>query len=263
MRAIFMGKNKPSVIQALEYTIKKEIEIVAVVAPPRDESGLGSIKLIESAERYGLPVTSDEDLYAYLDGSQASPFDLCHVDLVLSFLFWKKIKKPLIDLSTIACLNFHPAPLPQYRGWGIYNFAILNGETSWGVTSHWVDEDFDTGDIVKVSRFNINPEKETAFSLEQRSQLYLIKLFKEIIDMIVAGHPLPKIKQSHGSVYTRTESEKNRRITPNDSLKLINRKIRAFWYPPYGGATIELSGEKFIVVNDEILREIGIKYHGQ
>ncbi len=53
----------------------------------------------------------------------------------------------------MGCLNFHPAPLPDFRGLGGYNVAILEGLPEWGVSSHFVDEHFDTGDLVDVERF--------------------------------------------------------------------------------------------------------------
>ena len=62
------------------------------------------------------------------------------VDLVVSFLFWNRIREPLISLGRIGCLNFHPAPLPDFRGVGGYNVAILEGLREWGVSCHFVDE---------------------------------------------------------------------------------------------------------------------------
>ena len=91
---------------------------------------------------------SDADLYA------DPPAD---VDVVISFLFWKLIREPLISLGRVGCLNFHPAPLPDFRGVGGYNVAILEGLSSWGVSCHFVDERFDTGDVVEVERFPIDP----------------------------------------------------------------------------------------------------------
>ena len=42
-------------------------------------------------------------------------------------------------LGRIGCLNFHPAPLPDLRGVGGYNVAILEGMREWGVSCHFVD----------------------------------------------------------------------------------------------------------------------------
>ena len=81
------------------------------------------------------------------------------VDVVISFLFWRLIREPLISLGRVGCLNFHPAPLPDFRGLGGYNVAMLDGLREWGVSCHFVDEGFDTGDIVEVERFPIDDRR--------------------------------------------------------------------------------------------------------
>ena len=57
---------------------------------------------------------------------------LGEVDLVVSFLFWNRIREPLISLGRVGCLNLHPAPLPDFRGVGGYNVAILEGRAGMG-----------------------------------------------------------------------------------------------------------------------------------
>ena len=106
---------------------------------------------------------------------------------MLSFLFWKRLRAPLIELGRIGCLNFHPAPLPDMRGMGGFNVAILEGFAEWGVSGHFVDEDFDTGDLVRVDRFPIEPDA-TALSLDIESQVRLLALFQDVVDMAVDGH---------------------------------------------------------------------------
>ena len=108
--------------------------------------------------------------------SRSSPRRSCtptrpaDVDVVVSFLFWNLIREPLISLGRVGCLNFHPAPLPDFRGVGGYNVAILEGLPEWGVSCHFVDEHFDTGDLVAVERFPIDPDAETALSLDLRAR---------------------------------------------------------------------------------------------
>jgi len=72
------------------------------------------------AKRHGLRLETDEDLYEAADRGE-----LEGLDLVLSFLFSKRTHAPLIELPRLGCLNFHPAPLPDLRGVGSYNVAIL------------------------------------------------------------------------------------------------------------------------------------------
>lgn len=281
MRAIYMGKDKPSAIAALRHVVESGVEVVCVVAPGAGEADAGSSDepsarpaddpsarptLADAARELGLPLADDGALYARLDGDdRAAPGvgPLDDTDLVLSFLFWKRIRPPLIALPRIGCVNFHPAPLPDFRGLGGYNAAILEALPEWGVSAHFVDDDFDTGDLIRVDRFPIDPSAETAWSLEQKSQERLVTLFQDVIAIAREPDPLPRTPQGPGGRYIdREEFEAMRRVAPDDPPDLIERKIRAFWYPPYRGATVELGGRDYTLVSEELLAEIAARYGG-
>jgi methionyl-tRNA formyltransferase len=69
-------------------------------------------------------------------------------DLALSIAYDRILRRPLLDLPRLGCVNIHAGRLPYYRGRNIINWAILNGETEIGVTAHMMDESIDTGDIL-------------------------------------------------------------------------------------------------------------------
>jgi len=257
-----MGKDKPAVIDALKYLVELGIDVSAVVGPLENQLPLGKEKLIDIAHQFGIRTVTDDALYDLFKKNTDLQEDfLKDVDLVISFLFWKKIRKPLIDLPKIGCVNFHAAPLPDFRGVNGYSFAIYENLSYWGVSAHFVDESFDTGDIIKTVKFNINPENETAFSLEQKSQSFLLSLFKEIIEIIMVEGHLSRHQQEGGRYISKTEFENLRKIQTNDNLKEIERKIRAFWYPPYQGASIVIQGKEFTIVDEQLLKDIGKRYH--
>ena len=164
MKVVFMGKCKRSAARALDWLVERGAEVVAVVAREPGDLTVESQRLDLVAERHGIPLASDDDLYAAIADPASSELDLEGVDYVISFLFWKRIRPPLIELGRAGCLNFHPAPLPDIRGLGGYNVAVLEAMSEWGVSCHFVDADFDTGDLVAVERFPIDPERATALS---------------------------------------------------------------------------------------------------
>jgi methionyl-tRNA formyltransferase len=51
-------------------------------------------------------------------------------------------------------------------------FAILEQWREYGVTVHWLDEQFDTGDVVRVDRWSIDPDVETAASRRSGDSSY-------------------------------------------------------------------------------------------
>lgn len=249
MRAVLMAKHKRSAVGALDHLVRRGVEVAAVVAPPAAGEADDSQRLDLTADRHGIELVSDEELYA-----RAESGELAGVDLVLSFLFWKRIRRPLIELGRVGCLNFHPAPLPDIRGMGGFNVAILEGFPEWGVSGHFVDEDFDTGDLVRVDRFPIEPTA-TALSLDIESQGRLLALFEEVVDLALGGGELPRTPQGAGRYVTKAEFEAMRRVPSDEDAETLDRRVRAFWYPPYDGATIEVAGRTLSVIDRELLRQ--------
>jgi methionyl-tRNA formyltransferase len=246
-----MGKHKRSAARALEHLVERGCEVATVVAPPPEEGTLDSQRVDLVAERHGLRQASDDDLYARIEEGS-----LGGVDLVASFLFWKRIRAPLIELPRLGCLNFHPAPLPDLRGLGGFNIAILEGRPDYGVSVHFVEESLDTGDVVEVERFAIDPEHETAWSLDLKSQERLLGLFRRTIDRVLAGEELPRAPQGEGRYVGREEFESLRVVQPGDPPELTARRIRAFWYPPYDGAVLDLDGARYTLVDRRLLEEL-------
>lgn len=247
MKVIFMAKNKNSSCLALQYMLEKKIEIVYAVIP--DDNS----ELKEICKENNIKMVSDETIYDLIEKNDSS---IIGVDLVISFLFWKRIKKGLIELSKIGCINFHPAPLPEYRGVGGYNFAILDELNYWGVSAHFVDETIDTGKIIKVNKFQIDSEKIDAIELEKISQIKLLELFKSTIEMLVRNEEIKMEIQGKGRYIDRNLLENSKRVDLNSSKEEIDKKIRAFWFPPYTGAYIEIDGEKYTLINEQILQKL-------
>jgi methionyl-tRNA formyltransferase len=257
VKVVFMGKHKRSAARALAYLVEQGCEVPAVVAPEPDDTVHPDQRLDIVAEAAGVPLASDEDLYAALADPERARVDLGGVDLVVSFLFWRRIREPLVSHGRLGCLNFHPAPLPDFRGVGGYNVAILEGLREWGVSCHFVDEDLDTGDLVAVERFAIDPAGATAFSLDLESQQRLVRLFTEVIGRALRSEPLPRTPQSDGRYVSREELERLRVVRPGDDLE---RKLRAFWYPPWPGAVVELEGRTLTLVDEPLLRQVAEAY---
>ena len=277
MRIVFMGKSKRSVVRALDLLVERGAEVVAVVAAEADQWAREPQRLDHAARRHGLAVVPEAELYAAPPGgvdlvaqahglpllaeeelyAKAGRGDLGPVDLVISFLFWNRIREPLISLGRIGCLNFHPAPLPDFRGVGGYNVAILDGLHEWGVSCHFVDEHLDTGDLVEVERFPIDPDAHTALSLDLESGQRLVGLFGRVMDRALAGEEVPRAPQGEGRYVSRDEFERLRVVQPGDDL---DRKLRAFWYPPYRGAVLEVDGRRLTLVDDALLEEVADVY---
>lgn len=226
--------------EMLSWSIEQGIDVVAVCTEPVALDN----PIVITANRYSIPIVEMEEA------------EEMECDLVISYLYPRKIRKPLIENPEYGCINFHPAILPDWKGTAGYNIAILNKLSEWGATAHYVDETIDTGAIIRVYRFNFDYRYETAVSLERKTQRIQQDLYKSVITDVIKSGMLESKKQSkNAGVYiSRKEMESMKEIDfDKDDVDL---KIRAFWFPPYHGAYIEKNGKKYTLVNEDILKTL-------
>lgn len=250
-KVILMGK-KPGAARALEWLLSKNIKVPFVVA---DENENHRIRLADTAAKLNIPVINETELYRLI--ADKDPL-IADIDLVISYLYWKKIKQPLIDLPKAGCINFHPAPLPDYKSRAGYNTAILDKRNDFGASVHFINsEKFDAGPIIKVLKFPIDHDTETAHSLEKKTQDKLFELFEQTMELFANGETITTSENTGGLYLTAKELEEMKVIDQEkDSPEEINRKIRAFFFPPYTGAKLIIKGQEFTLLNNELLSYI-------
>jgi phosphoribosylglycinamide formyltransferase-1 len=96
------------------------------------------------------------------------------VDLIVLAGYIKRIPEELIEEFPNAIVNIHPSLLPKYGGKGMYGMlvheaVVENGEKMSGITIHYVNEEYDQGEIIQQVRLPVNP-KWTAAQLQQHIQ---------------------------------------------------------------------------------------------
>jgi len=102
-------------------------------------------------------------------------------DLGVSYCYPRKITQPILSVPSKGFVNFHPAPLPKYKGPTELDEAIKNKEVNWGVTVHYMDEDYDTGPIIKIKKITLHEPPTSHQELGAVSHYFLFDLFKETI----------------------------------------------------------------------------------
>lgn len=249
---ILMG-SKPGSVAALHVLLERGWDIRYVVVSRKfTYSWIGGPTLEEAALKAGLTVVTQPEL----------PRDAV-ADFIVSYMFRYRVKSDVIALATRAALNFHAGPLPEFGGWAFYNLAILENRSEYGCTCHYMDDGFDTGPLLRVRRFPIEPRKETAVSLEQRAQAEMAKLFVEFCMLAESGDPLPKEEQDRSKMryLTQEEFEALKRIPDGADAETIDRHARAFWYPPYNCAYIPFGDARVEVVPEIAKQEIAALQH--
>ncbi len=164
-------------------------------------------------------------------------------DYIISYLSRWVVPEDLLRRAKMAAINFHPAS-PEYPGIGCNNFALYENAKEYGVTCHHMAMKVDTGRIIAVKRFPVNPEDDVA-SLLKRTYENQIALFFEIAQLMTEGKELPVSSEKWTRApFTRKQFNELFVIRPDMAQVEIARRIRAISYKqwqPY----IEIEGFRF------------------
>ena len=154
-RIIFYGTPEFAV-PSLEILVKNGYPVVAVVTAPDKPSGRGQkinfSPIKEFALVNGIPVLQPLNLK---DQSFLEELKKLRVDLQIVVAF-RMMPEQVWKLPKLGTFNLHASLLPQYRGAAPINWAIINGESETGVTTFFLQQEIDTGDILFQEKVNID-----------------------------------------------------------------------------------------------------------
>lgn len=240
MNIVLLG-SKPCFAEIVQWCSQNEINVLGVICDDANK---------EICQKHNFKIIDEAEIINNLQWYTQN------TDYVVSYLYWRILKEPILSMPKNGCINFHPAPLPEYKGLGGCSFAILNEEKTWGATAHYINAGIDTGDIIMVDRFEFDYKKETAYSLKEQTLIRLKNVFVNLMKQLKTGQPLPVIPQngSEGKYYSKKDMLDAMKI---DALKDdVDKKIQAFWFPPYDGAYIEINNKKYTLTNEVVLSQI-------
>lgn len=253
MKIVFMGTPEFAV-PCLQKIIDEGHEVVAVVTQPDKPKGRGKKLAMppvkELALKYDIPV------YQPLKAREESFVDTLkemNPELIVVVAFGQILPKSILDIPKYGCVNVHASLLPRYRGAAPLNWVIINGEEKTGVTTMYMDEGLDTGDMILKSEIALDDEI-TAGELHDKMMIDGAKLLKETIDLIKKGEA-PREKQSNeNTCYSPIMNKSLGNIDWNKSAIDIHNLVRGInpWpsaYTTYEGQTMKIWKTKVIDKN--------------
>ena len=167
-------------------------------------------------------------------------------DLIIVGTWQEKISAQTFNIPTIATINVHPSLLPKYRGPNPYMQAILHGEEYSGVTLHLMNENYDSGPILKQKKVLIQ-DTDTSKDLRSKSVVVARELVSELIKDLNERALMPINQDERYASYFPNISgdEMMLDFTVQSSME-ISRTIRALH--PFLPTYITYK-DKFFIVN--------------
>ncbi len=173
-------------------------------------------------------------------------------DIICVVAYGKILPKEILDIPKYGCVNLHGSILPKYRGAAPIQWAILNGDTTTGVTTIYMDEGMDSGDIILKETVEIK-EDETTGELWERLSKVGAKLLVETISEIEDG-TAPRQKQSQYYSLAPMLNKEMSKIDWNTMTKIEIKNLVRGLNPIMGAYTI-YKGKKIKIWKIEISNE--------
>ncbi len=194
MKIVFMG-TPDFAEKSLEAIYSAGHEILGVVTNPDKPKGRG-MKMIASpvkefATEKNLNVFQPLKIRGNIEFLEE--IKKLNPDVICVVAYGKILPKDLLDIPKLGCINVHGSLLPKYRGAAPIQWAVLNGDKKTGITTMYMDEGMDTGDMILKEEVEIG-EDETTGELWNRLSLIGAKLLVETLKKIEDG-TAPRIKQ--------------------------------------------------------------------
>lgn len=197
LRIIFLG-TPDFATASLRALVEGGYNVVAVVTMPDKPAGRGHQLQFSDVKKYalsvGIPVLQPEKLK---DESFLEQLRVYRADLQIVVAF-RMLPEVVWAMPRLGTFNLHGSLLPQYRGAAPINWAIINGETSTGVTTFMLKHDIDTGNIIMQESTHIE-ENENVGSVYDRLMLIGQNVVTRTVDLIIESEnnntPLPTTPQ--------------------------------------------------------------------
>lgn len=159
----------------------------------------GQIKLVISNKEgaYGLERAKNHNIRAVFEKDEQAIIDIMkesQIDLVVLAGFLKILSSNFTKAFENRIINIHPSLIPSFCGKGYYGLRVHEAAVEYGVkvsgaTVHFVDENADTGPIIRQETVEVLPE-DSPQDLQQR----VLKIEHRILSQVVADYCDDKIR---------------------------------------------------------------------
>jgi len=223
-------------VPSLERVAAARHEVVLCVTQPDRPQGRGLGRqpspVKQAAARLGLPLAQPERV-------EAAPLEAVHPEIGVVAAYGQLIPREVLTLAPHGMLGVHPSLLPRYRGAAPVAWALLNGETTTGVTIFQLNERVDAGEIVLQETVAIEPH-EDAHDLTGRLAQHGAEALVRALELVANGRARFELQDDSQATFAPKLTKAQGRIDWRSPAARLERLVRAMM--PWPGAFTEWRG---------------------
>lgn len=242
MKIVFMG-TPDFARDSLKVIYEKGHEILSVITVPDRPKGRGMKLIYSEVKEYALENGLEIMQPDKLRGNEEiiEKIKEMNPDVICVVAYGRILPKEILDIPKYGCINVHPSLLPKYRGSAPIQWAILNGDEKTGVTTMYLDEEMDSGDIILKEEVEIDKD-ETSGELWNRLSKIGADLLVQTLERIENG-TAPREKQGKEfTIAPMLEKSQAKIDWENKTAREIKNLVRGL--NPIMGAYSDLNGKK-------------------
>lgn len=227
-----------------------------------DESLLIQCASLLQKEGHGLSgiVTSSPSIRSWADTHGIATFEAdsagfsaisrLECDVLFSVANLRVLPPDVIQLPTVAAVNFHDGPLPERAGLNVTTWAIHDGERSHGVTWHLMTQEVDRGEVVATRRFDIEDE-DTVFDLNVKCYEAAIDSFSEVLERVCEFPIITTPQEGQGTLHLRAQRPPGAALMNwDENAEQLHARIRSLDFGTYANP---IASPKLLAPNGDVL----------
>lgn len=257
-RVMFLGQGplaERALARLLDLPEEADLAVSVVCSNPNGHgTWWGTARICDMARRHGLrfvPNTKRNDALLARSGAELS------INCLISVGHPWILPEPLLRPGGGgAAFNLHNGPLPEFGGFNAASHAILEGASWFGPTLHWMEPAADAGPVAFRANFEV-PRDATARSLHDLTCQTSEALFAHLVDHLVERRLPPRVPLAGPPrLYSRRSLSEHREIVDISNEVEVDRKSRAFWFPPFEPAFCCPNGKKYYILPAAAISDI-------
>ena len=225
IKVVFMG-TPDFARDSLKALVEANINVVGVFTNPDKPSGRGMKLKMSEVKEYAI--SKDIPIYQPLkvrnNEEVIKTLKELNPDFIVVVAYGKILPKEVLEIPRLGCINVHGSLLPNLRGAAPIQWSIINGDSVTGVTTMYMDEGMDTGDMLLKAKIDITDEDnlETVYNkLKVVGGELLVKTLNGIVN-----NSITRVKQEGEATYAPMINKDTLKIDFNKTGREIFNHVR-------------------------------------